>query len=164
MGRHLTWVPFDTKTQTIAAGGEWHTEFATGIYGPVEIQASSPVLASQRVTYRDSFSEVDALSPNLGATTLHFNWYGYDPNSQWTADYIHLVNPNGAAALGTISLPGQTTYSFYVPSNSYTYYEFPAGAIGGPVTIQVTNGLGILASQRVQYFNSFHEVNALEFG
>lgn len=155
-----------TLNFSIAAGGEWHQQFASGIFGPVQIQVTSgpAVLASQRVTYRNSFSEVNALSPSLGATTLHFNWYGYnpDPNVGWTADFIHLVNLSNMTTVGTISLPGQSTVGFYMPPNGSTNYEFPSGATGGPVTVQVTSGGYILASQRVQYHNSFHEVNALE--
>jgi hypothetical protein len=33
---------------------------------------------------------------------------------------------------------------------------FPAGTIGGPVT--VTSNVPVLASQRVQYYSSFNEI------
>jgi hypothetical protein len=45
-----------------------------------------------------------------------------------------------------------------VPGGAELYVSFPAGTIGGPVTVSSTQP--ILASQRVQYYQSFNEVLA----
>jgi len=51
---------------------------------------------------------------------------------------------------GTISLPGQPDLSFSLdPDGGYGYYHFAAGSAGGPVTINVTSGAGVIASERV---------------
>jgi len=155
-----------TLNFTLSPGGEWHQQFGTGVYGAATIQVTSgpPVLASQRVEYRDSFSEVNALGSASASTSLHFNFYGYVPTAQISADFIHIVNPSRVPSSGWISIPGQPNQPFSVDAGGYYYYEFPAGTSGGPVTIQITSGAGVLASQRVQFYNSFHEVNALELG
>jgi murein DD-endopeptidase MepM/ murein hydrolase activator NlpD len=165
----LTLVGSQPKTQTIQAGGEWHVELDPSVYGPVLIQATSPVLPSQRVVYRDGFSEVNAVSIYGVPTTLHFNWYGHLPNSGWTTDNIHLVNTSDTySSCGSVTLPGQPLQQFTIGPNGSTHISFPSGTAGGPITIQVDGTCGpvipVLASQRVNYFDSFHEVNALELG
>ena len=56
----------------------------------------------------------------------------------------------------TVSLPGAPSQIAIVPAGAEAYVSFPAGNIGGPVTVSSTQP--VLASQRVQYYSSFNEV------
>ena len=99
------------------------------------------------------------LSGPLGvaATSLYMPWY--DLNS-WgmITDNIHLLNPSGTSATGTIAVAGHVL-SFLVPANGEWYGALP-GTIGGPVIITVTSGPAVLGSQRVQFEQSFNEAPA----
>jgi len=55
-----------------------------------------------------------------------------------------------------VSVPGVPSQTATVAAGGEGYVTFPAGTIGGPVTITSTQP--ILASQRVQYFSSFNEI------
>ncbi|HEV2477861.1 MAG TPA: hypothetical protein VGX22_15090, partial [Candidatus Dormibacteraeota bacterium] len=114
-----------------------------------------PVLASQRVQYYSSFNEVWAQSAGQAATTSYFNWYDKASPGMYN-DNIHLLNPGGTAAHVMVSVPGAISQNSTVPAAGEAFVTFPAGTIGGPVT--VTSDQPILASQRVQYFSTFNEV------
>jgi hypothetical protein len=57
-----------------------------------------------------------------------------------------------------VSLPGATNVVTTVDAGAEAFVSFPAGTIGGPVT--VTASQPVLASQRVQYYQSFNEAAA----
>src|SRR5439155_5776385 len=69
---------------------------------------------------------------------------------------IHLLNPGGASASVTVSLPGASPQSVTVGAGGGAYVTFPRGTIGGPVT--VTSTQPVIASQRVQFNSTFNEV------
>jgi hypothetical protein len=71
-------------------------------------------------------------------------------------DNIHVVNPNGTSTNVTVSVAGFPSQTVTVGANQEVFITFPAGTIGGPVTISATQP--VLASQRVQYFSSFNEI------
>src|SRR6185437_538926 len=58
----------------------------------------------------------------------------------------------------SVSLPGASTIKFTLAGGAEAHVSFGAGRIGGPVTVSST--VGVLASQRVQYYQSFNEVPA----
>jgi hypothetical protein len=70
-----------------------------------------------------------------------------------------VLNPGGAAASVTVSLPGAAPQTVNVAPGSESFVTFPAGTIGGPVT--VNSNQPVLASQRVVYNSSFNEVWAV---
>jgi hypothetical protein len=145
---------------SVAAGTERYLTFPPGtIGGPVVVRVMSgpAVLASQRVQYYQSFNEVWAMTAAQAATTSYINWFD-KASAGMVGDNIHVLNPGGSAANVTVSLPGATPISFSLGAGLESYVSFPAGHIGGPVTI--TSTLPVLASQRVQYYSSFNEVVA----
>jgi chitodextrinase len=151
-------VPF-----SLAAGQETHVTFPAGtIGGPVVIAVNSgpAVLASQRVQYYKSFNEVWAMSPAQAATTSYFNWFD-KASTGMLNDNIHIVNPGTTTATGIVSLSGASPLSFSLAAGMETFVSFPQGTIGGPVVVTVTSGPAVLASQRVQYFQTFNEVEAM---
>jgi hypothetical protein len=128
---------------------------AGNIGGAVLVSSDQPVLASQRVQYYSSFNEVWAETASQAATTLRFTWYDHISSPGFTNDNIHLFNPGGTLATVSVALPGFTTQNVTVAAGAEVLVKFPTG-FGGPVTI--TSDVAILASQRVQFFQSFNEI------
>jgi hypothetical protein len=145
-----------TQVVSVAPGAEIYVAFPAGtIGGPVKVTSTQPVLASQRVQYYSTFNEVLAASATQAATTSHVTWFD-KASPGMVNDNIHLLNPGTTSASVTVSLPGAPSRTVTVPAGGETYVAFPAGTIGGPVT--VTSSQPVLASQRVQYYSSFNEI------
>src|SRR5260370_16084160 len=72
------------------------------------------------------------------------------------SDTIVLPNPGAVSASVTVSMPGAPSQVPTVAAGAEAYVTFPVGKIGGPVTASSTQP--VLASQRVQYYQTFHEV------
>ncbi|TMC54778.1 MAG: hypothetical protein E6J20_02245 [Chloroflexi bacterium] len=143
---------------SVPAGGEAYANFPAGtIGGPVTVSSVQPVLASQRVQFAQSFNEVWAESASQASATSHVVWYDKASPGMMN-DNIHILNPGGTAATVTVSLLGAPTQNLIVPAGGEAYATFPQGTIGGPVTVTVTSGPAVLASQRVQYYSSFNEI------
>ena len=141
---------------SVAPGAEAYANFPQGtIGGPVTVTSTQPVLASQRVQFNQSFNEVWAESAAQAATTGHLNWYDKASAGMFN-DNIHILNPGGAAAGVTVSLPGSATQTLTVAGGAEAYVSFPQGSIGGPVTVSSTQP--VLAAQRVQYYSTFNEI------
>jgi hypothetical protein len=141
---------------TVAAGTEGFISLPAGnIGGPVTVSSTQPVLASQRVQYFQSFNEVWAETAAQASTTLHFTWYDKVSSPGFLNDNIHLLNPGAVSATVTVALPGATSQVVTVAAGAEVFISFP-GKIGGPVLITSTQA--ILASQRVQFFQSFNEI------
>jgi hypothetical protein len=151
-----------SQVATVAAGGEIYVTFPAGtIGGPVTVSATVPVLASQRVQYYSSFNEVWAESAAQAAATTYVNWYD-KASAGMRNDNIHVVNPGVTSATVTVSLPGAASQMVTVGAGAQAYVTFPAGTMGGPVT--VSSSQPVLASQRVQYYSTFNEVWAASAG
>src|SRR5438445_12722312 len=74
-------------------------------------------------------------------------------------DNIHVLNPGSTTANVTVSLPGAIPQQLTVAPGAESFASFPKGTIGGPVT--VTSDQPVLASQRVQFQQTFNEVWAM---
>ena len=59
-----------------------------------------------------------------------------------------------------MSLPGSSTINVSVAAGAEVHVAFPVGSINGPV--RVSSSVPVLASQRVQYYQSFNEVAAAD--
>jgi hypothetical protein len=122
--------------------------------GPLTVSSDQPVLASQRVQFYSSFNEIWSATAAQAATTAYFNWYDKASAGMYN-DNVHLVNTGTVDATATVSVTGVGSQTVIVSAGSYNYVNF-AGSIGGPV--KVTSDQPLLASQRVQYYQSFNEV------
>jgi hypothetical protein len=144
------------QTLNVAAGAEGYATFPHGtIGGPVTVTSTQPVLASQRVQFNQSFNEVWAEGAGQAATSSHVNWYDKASPGMFN-DNLHVLNPGGATATVTVTLPGAPTQNLTVAAGGEGYVTFPQGTIGGPVTITSTQP--VLAAQRVQYYSTFNEI------
>jgi hypothetical protein len=145
---------------TVAAGADVAFTCRTGFGGPVHVHSTQPVLASQRLTYYQTFSEVNG-QPAAGATLLYSTWYDLSSSTLFLADNVHVVAPAGsvAAANVQVTIPGCPIPNVWHYSDSEWIYSCPAGrGFGGPV--QVTAAVPVLVSQRVEYGDSFNETAA----
>jgi hypothetical protein len=125
-----------------------------------------PLIASQRVLYKDSFSEImGAPTAGLGSEYF-FPWYDLSSSSM-NGDWIVVANRDTepadveiyvgnilaarlAAATGNAIPPG----GIAIPSFS--------GMMGGPVRVVSTNSRKLLVSQRTLYRDSFEEVQGVQ--
>jgi IPT/TIG domain len=142
---------------TLAAGAENYITFGAGhIGGPVTITSDQPVLGAQRIQYYQSFNEEAARPASAAQTTSYFHWFDR-ATAGMVGDNIHVLNTSGSSATVTLTLPGAPNIGpFALGAGQETYVNFGVGHIGGPVTVSSTQP--VLASQRVQYFQSFNEV------
>ena len=155
-------------TASIAPGGEAVLSLPDGVFlshcipcqqhppmgGPLTVSSDQPVLASERVQFYSSFSEILAAGPSQAATSSHFNWYDKASPGMYN-DNVHLSNPGTVDASVTVTLAGAPPQTITVVGGNTGYVNFP-GQIGGPVTVSSTQP--VLVSQRVQYYRSFSEV------
>jgi len=141
------------KTVSVPPFGETYVNFPGAIGGPVIVTSTLPVLSSQRVQFNQSFNEVWSSNAAQASTTSYFNWYDRASAGMFN-DNVHVLNPGGASATVTVTL-GTTSRVVTVGPGAENYVNF-AGMIGGPVT--VTSTQPVLASQRIQYYQTFNEI------
>jgi PKD repeat protein len=132
--------------------------------GPTEVTAISPAHAAG--TFDVIVTNPYGSSPPTPADAFtypaliqYFSWFD-KATPGMLADNIHIMNPGTNTAHVTVSLPGASTISVAVAPSAERYVTFPRGIIGGPVT--VGSDWPVVASQRVQYFQSFNEVWAMD--
>jgi hypothetical protein len=142
---------------TVPAGEQrWFSTSRPAIGGPARIAASGPVLVSQRVQYYSSFNEVPARALADAATRSYLSWYDtFSPGM--AADNIHVMNPGTLPVSGTLTLDAGVIQLSLNPG-AEGYYGFGSGMLSGPVVINASGP--VIASQRVQYYQSFNEVLA----
>jgi hypothetical protein len=147
---------------SIGPGAAGYFNCASGFGGPVTVNATSGVLATQRVQFYNSFNEVPAQSAANAATSLYFPWYDHASSPGFLNDNVHVVNPSGGSAAVTVNIPGCGAQVATVVAGGEVIFSCGSG-FGGPVTVTST-GTPVLASQRVQFYQSFNEVNAQPAG
>jgi Fibronectin type III domain/Cysteine-rich secretory protein family len=146
-------------TFNVGPGRDSYYAFPAGtIGGPVVINSTTvPVIAALRAWYYQSFNETAARSLANAATTLYLPWYDLSSPGM-RADTIHITNVSALTATGTIALPGAATLNFSVATGQDSYFSFPGGTMGGPVTI--SSSQPVLATLRAWYYQSFNETSA----
>ena len=105
-------------------------------------------------------SETDSVTPWPASpvATSYLSWYD-NATVGMLGDNVHLLNHDPSnPSVGCITLTGQQVLPFNLPAGAEQHFAFPKGTIGGPVVVDVYSGPAVLASQRVQYYQSFNEV------
>ena len=87
--------------------------------------------------------------------TSFFQWFDMASPGMFN-DNVHLLNTSGATANITVTMPGASGINVSLLPGAATHVTFGAGHVGGPVV--VNSDQQILASQRVQYYQTFNEV------
>jgi len=156
---------------TIPEGGQITPAFPNMMDGPVQVVCTTgqPLIASQRVLYRDSFSEVTGTPVHRLSESYEFTWYDSLPQNGMGGNWILVANPGLVAADVEILVDGDVKAAYKAeydnaldPGAIVTPY-FPNLA-GGPVLVRSTNHQQLIASQRVIYRNSFNEVMGFPTG
>ena len=136
--------------------------------GPVKISSSGsvPIIASERVAYFDgsawtSFSELMGLPGRQLKTSYVMPWYN---NSELNTQ-LRFGNVGTAPTVVTVSVGGVVRGNYYLVPNQSQRVSY-AGLNNGPVKIESSGGVPIIASERVAYFNgsawtSFSELMGL---
>ena len=124
--------------------------------GPVKVTSANNtnIFTSQRVIYKDSFTETLPFPANQMTTEY---WYTSLDDYGMTT-YLVIGNPDPSqTALVDVYIGGtkmnSTPYSIAPNERIYPRY----GINGGPVKVVSTNGVNIFTSQRVIYKDSFTE-------
>jgi spore germination protein YaaH len=92
--------------------------------------------------------------------TGYFSWFD-KATAGMEADNVHLLNPGTSTSSGCLTFAGRLNVPFTLAAGQETYLTLPHGYIGGPLVVTVGSGPAVLASQRVQYYQSFNEVLAM---
>jgi fibronectin type III domain protein/cysteine-rich secretory family protein len=141
---------------SVAAGLDAYYTFPQGTRGgPVAITSSQPVLTSLRIWYYNSFNEISGRPASPAASTQYFPWYDL-ASSGMRADAIHLTNPGTTTVTGTIAVAGWGSVPFSVAAGQDGSYSLPAGAFGGPVTVNAS--APIVTALRALYYSSLNEL------
>ncbi|MHB8168746.1 MAG: glucosaminidase domain-containing protein [Thermoleophilia bacterium] len=144
----------------IPPGGIVTPSFPQMMDGPVHVHClnGQPLLASQRVLFRDSFEEVQGTPPAEIVADQWFSWYDSALADFMRGNWILVANRGSATASVEIYIGGVRMHDPANPANGY--FTIPAGGriapefpntVGGPVHVISTNGQPLLTSQRVLY-------------
>lgn len=128
--------------------------------GPVHVVSTNgqPLMASQRVLYRDSFEEVQGIKPGSLTSEQWFTWYDSMLSSYMRGDWILISNQGSGEATVEIYVGGIKMNDPNNPGNDF--FTVPQGGIitpqftnlkGGPVRVVCLTGQPLLMSQRVLY-------------
>lgn len=136
--------------------------------GPVKVRSTNhqPLIASQRVLYRESFSEVMGVpTDSLGSEYL-FTWYD-SMSPSMKGDWVLVANRGIIPADVDIFAGGilvarySTAGGNAIPAGEMVTPRFP-NLMTGPVRVVSTNGQPLMSSQRVLYRDSFEEIQGIK--
>jgi len=168
IGGAQTIAPGGNDYWTIPEGGLITPSFSGFMGGPVKIVSldGQPLIASQRVLFRDSFNEVTGITGEELSDSQEFTWYDSLPENGMAGNWILIANAGSQAADVNVYLGGNLAAQYsaaggnaLVPGGIVTP-QFTR-SITGPVLVVSTNGQPLIASQRVLYKDSFNEVTGV---
>ncbi|MBE0428351.1 MAG: glucosaminidase domain-containing protein [Thermoleophilia bacterium] len=153
---------------SIPSGGRITPMIPNMIGGPVKVLSldGHPLIASQRVLYRDSFNEVLGIRAEDLTDSWEFTWYDSLPQNGMTGNWVLVANMSGQPADVEILIGGRRVALYSAASgNPLTPGQivtpvFP-GTMAGPVLVRSTNHQPLIASQRVLYKDSFTELTGM---
>ena len=132
--------------------------------GPVKIESTQPIVASERVIYKvnnifTSFSEMMALPNNKLGSTYHLPWY----NNLTLDTQLRIANVSNNPATITVTIGGVAQTPINLAAGESTRVSY-VGIDSGPV--KITSTQNIVAAERVIYKvnnvnTSFSEMMAL---
>jgi IPT/TIG domain len=154
----ITGQGFCNFVSAVSFGGTAATSFVEN--SDTSITATSPAHAAGLV----DVTVTNAIATSATSAADHFTYTAFSRYFMWydkasagfVNDNIHVINTSTSTANIFVSVQGATTATVSLPAGATTYLNFPQGTIGGPVT--VNSDVAVLASQRVEYNQSFNEV------
>lgn len=154
-------VKVDTTTyadREMAVGAPANAPSFPGLIGgPVTIGSTQPLIASQRVLYKNSFNEIPAVPEGALESTYYFTWY--DSNATWgmKGNWILIGNQGSQTANVEVYIGGVLKGTYSVAPGDQATPSYP-NTTDGPVKVISTNNQPLIVSQRVIYKDSFNEV------
>lgn len=150
---------------TIPEGGRTTPQFANTIGGPVKIVSTSgqPLIASQRVIYRDTFNEVTSTPASRLSSSYEFTWYDSKRANFMAGNWILVSNQGSIDANVEIWIGDRRLATYAIHPGGIITPQFH-DLIGGPVRVVSTNGQPLIASQRVLFKESFNELMGVPTG
>lgn len=125
--------------------------------GPVTVATDQPLIASQRVLYKNSFNEIPGVSETSLESTYYFTWYDSKTENGMKGDWIIIGNQGRDSATVQVYIGGFLQGTYDVPVGDRVTPNYP-DVMDGPVKVVCTNGQPLIVSQRVLYKDSFSEV------
>ncbi len=148
----------------VGPGGTITPSFLNKIDGPVRVICTNgqKIIASQRVIYKNAFSEVMGTPVSTLDDEYFFTWYDSKPENGMKGNWVLIGNENQNSAVDVyVEIGGQRVYNGKVPAGGRVTPQFP-GIMNGPVHVGCATcdqyGSTIMASQRVLFKDSFEEV------
>jgi hypothetical protein len=148
-----------TYNYSISPGGNITPNYPGVMDGPVHVICTNgvPIYCTQRVLYKDSFSEVWGIPDYDLGDDFFFTWYDEQSAGMKTWVLVGADPGNASNAIVEIRVGGALQGSYSVAPGSRVTPHFP-GVMNGPVEVKCTNGQNIFASERSLYLDSFEEV------
>ena len=152
----------------IAPGATVNAAFPGVMAGPVSVSSANhqQLVVSQRVAYRDSFSEVAGYPTAMLGTDYYFPWYDSARGHGIFGDWILIANYGATPATVNV-FAGNTLVASYsgasgnaIPAGGVVTASFPA-MTGGPIHVSSLGGQPVLASQRTNFRDSFEETQGV---
>ncbi len=156
----------------VTPGGPGTPQFNNLMDGPVKVksQGGQKLIVSQRVIYKNSFTEVMGTPASRLDKEYFFTWYDSKAENHMNGNWVLVSNENqNAAADVYIEIGGHRMNNPDVPGSDH--FIIPAGSritpqfnnlTGGPVHVGCAScdeyNSKIMASQRVIFKDSFEEV------
>ena len=157
-----------SRGNALAAGAIVTPSFPGLMSGPVLVRSTNgqPLLASQRVLFRESFNEVSGYPTDELSSEYLFTWYDSDRNSGIMGNWVLVANHGGVPADVDIYVGTRLLARFSRAGGN----PIPAGGMvaprfqqltGGPVRVVSSNGQPLQASQRIIFRDSLEEVQGV---
>ena len=144
---------------TIPEGQRITPQYPGVMDGPVKVVSTNgkKLLVSQRILFRDSFEEFQGLVSQDFGTDLWFTWYDSVPAHWMNGNWILIANKGVASANVNVYVGGTLSQQLTLPVGANVPLSF-SNLAAGPVRVVSTNGVPLLATQRVLYKDSFNEI------
>lgn len=141
----------------IAPGSSATPEFTGVLDGPVRVVSSNsqPLIVSERVTYKGSFSETLGIPASSLGDEYRLAWY--DQLSPGMRTWVLAANPGAVPVTAEIYLGGNLMGTYNIPAGGEVTPQFD-GMMTGPVRVRSTGGEPLIVSERTLYGNAFEEV------
>ncbi|MHB8169037.1 MAG: hypothetical protein ACYDET_05235 [Thermoleophilia bacterium] len=127
--------------------------------GPVRVVSTGgdALMVTQRVFYKNSFNEVAAIEGDNLDSSYYFTWYDSTAADGMNGNWLLIANEDTRQATVDVFIGDKKMDTYTIDPGKDVTPVYPE-KIGGPVRVVSTNGMKLMASQRIIYHDSFSEV------
>ncbi|MHB0867598.1 MAG: S8 family serine peptidase [Thermoleophilia bacterium] len=148
-------------TYPLAPGERVTPEFPGVLDGPVRVVNPDlqPMIVSERVTYRGSFSEIMGQPAATLKDDYRFAWYDYQ--SPGLKTWVLIANPGATSVDAEVNIGGDLKGTYTIPAGGVVTPVFE-GVMAGPVRVKSPGGEPLITSERSTFGTSFEEVSGAD--